>query len=225
MVRSLQGQAAETIPRFPGWEHERRIARQGYRRVAGLDEVGRGSLAGPVVVAAVILTSNARIEGLNDSKLLTAVRRGQMVREILRNAEAWGIGAAGAEEIDDINILRATYVAMERAISSLPVEPDHLLIDAIRLPGVRIAQTSLIKGDRISVSIAAASIVAKVVRDQLMSYYDRLYPGFGFAANKGYGTPDHLRAVAARGASRIHRRTFRSVERDPQLSFGETLGH
>ncbi|HZI93990.1 MAG TPA: ribonuclease HII [Patescibacteria group bacterium] len=213
------------MPSRPGWAHERRIERDGFRHVAGLDEVGRGSLAGPVVVAAVILRPGARLEGVNDSKLLSPGRREVMARLILRSAAAWGLGAADAGEIDELNILNATRLAMTRAVAALPGRPDHLLIDAVTLPGVGIAQTSLIKGDRISVTIAAASVVAKVMRDRLMGYYDRKYPGFGFAANKGYGTRQHLEAVTRQGACPIHRLTFRGVGQGSSIGLGERLGH
>jgi ribonuclease HII len=155
---------------------------------------------------------------VNDSKLVPAGRREELMREILRHAEAWGIGAADAGEIDRVNILNATRLAMRRAVEALPIEPDHLLVDAVRLPEVRIAQTPLIRGDRISISIAAASIAAKVVRDRVMEFYDRIYPGFGFAAHKGYGTAEHLRAVVERGACPIHRLTFRGVWQQGRLA-------
>ena len=175
-----------------------------------------------MVVAAVILRVGSRIQGVNDSKLLGAAQRERLLREILRRAEAWSIGAADAGEIDGINILNATRMAMKRAVMALPVEPDHLLIDAVALPEIQMPQTSLIKGDRISVSIAAASVVAKVVRDRVMEYYDRIYPAFGFAEHKGYGTPEHLRAVEEHGACPIHRRSFHGVVK-PTL--GDFLGH
>jgi len=184
--------------------------------VAGLDEAGRGSLAGPVVAAAVVLGRRFRADGINDSKLLTPRQRDALLRVILRGAEAWSIGSADAKEIDRNNILVATRMAMARALEALRIRPDHLLIDAVRLPAEGIGQTPLIKGDRISVSIAAASIVAKVIRDRIMEHYDRLYPGFGFGSNRGYGTPLHLRAVARKGACPVHRLTFRGVRPDEQ---------
>lgn len=205
----------------PSWAHERRVARLGYRCVAGLDEVGRGCLAGPVIVGAIVLRAGRGPAGINDSKLLTASRREALMRDILRSAEAWSIGTADAEEIDRINILNATRVAMGRAVEQLPVRPDHLLLDAVRLPDVPISQTPLIRGDRLSISIAAASIVAKVVRDRVMRYYDRMFPGFGFAAHKGYATAEHLKAVALRGPSPIHRRTFHGVWRQGSFAFVE----
>ena len=206
------------LPAPPGWTHERRIAREGFRCVAGMDEVGRGCLAGPVVAAVVILKTGIRLSGVHDSKLVPAGRREELMREILRRAEAWGFGAADANEIDRVNILNATRLAMKRAVEALPIEPDHLLVDAVRLPDVPIAQTPLIHGDRLSISIAAASIAAKVVRDRVMEFYDRVYPGFGFASHKGYGTAEHLRAVAERGACPIHRLTFRGVWQEGWLA-------
>lgn len=212
-------QPAPRLPSRPGWSHERRIARAGYGRIAGLDEVGRGCLAGPVVAAAVIMRPGRRLTGLNDSKLLSAAQREGLVREILRGAEAWSLGCTAAEEVDRVNVLNATCEAMRRAIEALPVRPDHLLIDALRLPAVPIPQTSLVKGDRISVSIAAASVLAKVMRDRVMSWYDRMYPGFEFADHKGYGTSRHVSLVAQLGVSPIHRRTFRGVWQQYELGF------
>jgi len=179
--------------------------------VAGLDEVGRGCLAGPVVVAAVVLETGRAAAGIDDSKRLSPARRERLLRAILRDAVAWGIGAAGAEEVDSINVLNATRLAMGRAVDALPFRPDHLLIDALELPDVPIPQTPLIGGDGISVSIAAASIVAEVVRARVMGWYDRIYPGYGFAAHKGYGTEAHFRAVRQLGVTAIHRRSFRGV--------------
>lgn len=213
------------LPARPSWLHERHRAAAGFTCVAGIDEVGRGSLAGPVVAAAVILEPGSRLQGVNDSKLLTAARREELLRQILRSARAWGLGAAGALEIDDVNILNATRLAMRRAVEALHVQPDHLLIDAVTLSDVSIAQTAIIKGDRISISIAAASIVAKVVRDRVMDHFDRIYPGFGFASHKGYGTSEHMRVVAERGPCPIHRLTFRGVRRDPGPIIGDPLGH
>lgn len=213
------------LPARPGWSHEREIASAGFTCVAGIDEVGRGSLAGPVVAAAVILRPGTRLSGVNDSKLLTPEQREALLRPILRSARAWGFGAAGADEIDGINILNATRLAMRRAVEALHVQPDHLLIDAVTLSGFPYSQTAIIKGDRISVSIAAASVLAKVVRDRAMVYFDRMYPGFGFASHKGYATSEHLRAVALKGPCPIHRLTFRGVLEEPARETGEFLGH
>ncbi len=142
-----------------------------------------------------------------------------MLRHILHCAEAWGIGIAGAAEIDEVNILNATRRAMQRAVEALPVRPDHLLLDAVRLPAVPLPQTAVIHGDRRSVSIAAASVLAKVARDRLMEHYDRIFPGFGFAAHKGYGTSMHLAALDSRGACTLHRLTFRGVGGQRAFSF------
>ncbi|MGH9867563.1 MAG: ribonuclease HII [Candidatus Polarisedimenticolia bacterium] len=198
-------------PAPPGWRYEREAREAGCALVAGMDEVGRGCLAGPVVAAAVILEPGRRFDGLHDSKLMTPSQRETLFRVILRKAEAWGIGAVDAVEIDHINILNATREAMQRAVADLPIRPDHLLIDALRLPAIPIAQTSVIHGDRLCVSIAAASVIAKVVRDRVMEHYDRMYPGFGFAAHKGYATAEHMAAVERQGPSPLHRRSFRGV--------------
>lgn len=203
----------------PGWTHERRVRCGGSSSIAGLDEVGRGCLAGPVIVAAVILNPSRTPRGIRDSKLLSAVQREKLLRAILRTAKAWSIGASDAPEIDAINILNATKKAMTRAIETLSIRPDHLLIDALTLPGVGIPQTPITGGDRVCMSIAAASIVAKVVRDRVMDHYDRLYPEFGFAAHKGYGTPEHLQAVERHGTCAIHRTSFKGVWREGVLPF------
>jgi len=176
-----------------------------------MDEVGRGSLAGPVLAAAVVLKSSDVPEGIRDSKMLSPTRRSNLFRAILRAAEMWSVGAASALEIDTVNILEATRRAMTRAVEGLPRPPDHLLIDALRLPDVPIDQTAVMYGDRICLSIAAASIVAKVTRDRIMEEYGRRFPAFGFSSNKGYGTRDHLEAVGRLGACPIHRRTFHGI--------------
>jgi ribonuclease HII len=204
---------------LPGWKYERNLLESGCARVAGMDEVGRGCLAGPVVVAAVILAPTRRLAGLNDSKLLTELQREALFRMILRTAAAWGIGTVEAEEIDRINILNATRQAMARAVEALPIAPDHLLIDALRVPEIPIPQTSIVHGDRLSASIAAASVLAKVVRDRVMARYDRIFPGFGFADHKGYGTAEHLAAVELHGPCALHRRSFRGVWVQKELQF------
>jgi ribonuclease HII len=173
-----------------------------------------------VVVAAVILEPGSRFEEVNDSKLMTSCARERVMKELLRRSVAWGIGAVDADEIDRINILRATRMAMKRAMEALPVKPDHLLIDALEIPEIPIPQTSLVGGDRRSVSVAAASVLAKVVRDRVMDYFDRRYPGYGFASHKGYGTAEHLAALASLGPCPIHRRTFKGVWYERMLPFG-----
>ena len=176
--------------------------------ICGIDEVGRGPLAGPVVAGAVILPKDEPILYLNDSKKLSEKKREQLYDEIMEKAVAVGIGMVSPARIDEINILQATYEAMREAISKLAVKPDLLLNDAVTIPEVEIRQIPIIKGDAKSVSIAAASIVAKVTRDRLMAEYAGVIPGYDFAKNKGYGTKAHIEALKSQGASPIHRRTF-----------------
>lgn len=185
--------------------------RRGYRLVAGLDEAGRGPLAGPVVAAAVILPRQCTLRGLNDSKRVPEHERERLYAEIVRQAIGVGIGLADVREIDALNILEATRLAMRRAIQALPRAPDFLLTDALDLPSIRLPQRSIVKGDTLSISIAAASIVAKVSRDRLMWDYHRRYPQYNFRSHKGYGTPEHLRLLAKHGPCEIHRQTFRPV--------------
>lgn len=176
--------------------------------ICGIDEVGRGPLAGPVVAGAVILPRDSKILHLNDSKQLTAKKRDELYDVIMREAVAVGIGYASPARIDEINILQATYEAMREAISKLSVKPDVLLNDAVKIPQVDIRQVPIIKGDAKSVSIAAASIIAKVTRDRLMEEYDKVLPGYGFASNKGYGSAEHIAALKEIGPSSIHRQSF-----------------
>lgn len=176
--------------------------------ICGIDEVGRGPLCGPVVAGAVILPKDCQILYLNDSKKLSEKKREALYDVIMEQAVAVGIGMAGPERIDEINILQATYEAMRQAISNLKVKPAVLLNDAVTIPGVNIFQVPIIKGDAKSVSIAAASIIAKVTRDRMMVEYDRIYPGYDFASNKGYGTKVHMEALKTLGPCEIHRRTF-----------------
>lgn len=182
----------------------------GYRLIAGIDEVGRGPLAGPVVAAAVILAPDTVILGLNDSKQLSAQNRENLVKEIEEKALAIGIGVIEPAEIDRINIYQASKQAMIVAVEKLSVTPDYLLIDAMNLT-LAIPQEKIIKGDARSVSIAAASIIAKVYRDDLMAEYDQQYPGYGFTNNAGYGTKEHLNALEKQGITPIHRRSFSPV--------------
>ncbi len=188
-------------------EYERRY-RDEYKYICGIDEVGRGPLAGPVVAGAVILPTDCDILYLNDSKQLSAAKREELCAEIKEKAVAWATAEVSWEIIDEINILNATYEAMRRAIQSLNVIPDYLLNDAVTIPGVDIGQCPIIKGDAKSVSIAAASIVAKVTRDAKMTEYDSIYPGYGFASNKGYGSSEHIKALKELGPCPIHRRSF-----------------
>ena len=176
--------------------------------VAGIDEAGRGPLAGPVVAAAVILPKDIFLPFLNDSKKVTEKRRDVLFDQIKQEAIAYGIGFASNALIDEINILQATYEAMREAISKLNKTPDILLVDAVHIPGISIKQVGIVKGDAKSVNIAAASILAKVTRDRLMLEYDKIYPEYGFASNKGYGTAKHIEALKAYGACDIHRRSF-----------------
>jgi ribonuclease HII len=187
---------------------ERDLRAGGYRLIAGMDEAGRGPLAGPVCAAAVAFDGDTVIEGINDSKQLTAAKREQLYEQILERAVATGVGLASAEEIDALNILNATRLACRRALRALAVLPDMLLLDALELDGVTIPQQSLIKGDARCFSIAAASIVAKVTRDRLMQRYDAEYPLYGFARHKGYPTRAHYDSIMRHGISTIHRKSF-----------------
>ncbi len=186
--------------------YERKYAE--YEAICGIDEVGRGPLAGPVTACAVILPKDCGLLYLNDSKQLTAAKREELYDQILREAVAVGIGTVGPEVIDEINILQATYQAMRIAVGSLSVVPDLLLNDAVTIPGLPMRQVPIIKGDAKSASIAAASIVAKVTRDRMMAEYDRIYPGYDFAGNKGYGSAAHIQAIRELGPCPIHRRSF-----------------
>ena len=176
--------------------------------ICGIDEAGRGPLAGPVVAGAVVLKKDAQILYLNDSKKLSEKRREELYLEIQEKAVSWAVGIAGPERIDEINILQATYEAMREAVSKLSVPPDILLNDAVTTPGLDIPQVSIIKGDAKSVSIAAASVMAKVTRDHMMARYGELYPQYGFAKHKGYGTAAHIAALKEFGPCPIHRRSF-----------------
>ena len=179
-----------------------------YGTVCGIDEAGRGPLCGPVVAAAVILPDEYNILYINDSKKLSETKREEVYKEIDKYAIAYGVGIVSPERIDEINILQATYEAMRTAIHKLSVTPDILLNDAVTIPMVDIKQVPIIKGDAKSQSIAAASIVAKVTRDHLMEEYDKLYPEYGFAKHKGYGTAAHIKAIKEYGPCPIHHRTF-----------------
>lgn len=176
--------------------------------ICGIDEAGRGPLAGPVVAGAVILPKNSRILYLNDSKKLSEKRREELFVRIQKEALAWSVGIAGPERIDEINILQATYEAMRKAIQGLPQKPDLLLNDAVTISDVEIVQIPIVKGDAKSLSIAAASILAKVTRDHMMMEYDKIYPEYGFGKHKGYGTAAHMEAIRRFGPCPIHRRTF-----------------
>lgn len=195
----------------PADEFEQEARRCGYRRIAGIDEAGRGPLAGPVVAAAVILPVHVRLVGVDDSKQLPEAERERLYPAILEKAVGVGIGVADAGEIDALNILEATRLAMRRAIENVAPSPDYLLTDAVILPEVRIPLRPIIKGDALSLSIAAASIIAKVTRDRLMAAYHERFPQYNFLSHKGYGTAEHLQMLAQFGPCSIHRRTFAPV--------------
>lgn len=186
--------------------YEREYA--GWGAVCGIDEAGRGPLAGPVVAGAVILPKDEKILYVNDSKKLSEKKREMLYDEIMSRALAVGVGVVGPERIDEINILQATYEAMRMAVAQLTVPPDILLNDAVTIPDLPIRQVPIVKGDAKSVSIAAASIIAKVTRDRLMREYDQIFPEYDFASNKGYGTRSHIEALKALGPAPVHRRTF-----------------
>lgn len=179
-----------------------------YLSICGIDEVGRGPLAGPVVAGAVILPKDCDILYLNDSKQLSEKKREELYEVILEKAVATGLGYVSPERIDEINILQATYEAMRQAVAALSPQPDLLLNDAVTIPGITIRQVPIIKGDAKSISIAAASILAKVTRDRLMVQYDSVFPEYGFASNKGYGAAAHIEALRKYGPTPIHRRSF-----------------
>lgn len=200
---------------IPTLEEEERLVLGGHTVIAGLDEAGRGCLAGPVVAAAAILPlaedCPRLFAGVRDSKQISEAQRERLYVVILERAVGVGVGIISAQVIDRTNILRATRLAMQQALAALPAQPTYLLVDAVKLPAVRVPQLALIKGDARCLSIAAASIVAKVTRDRLMVALDQQYPGYGFARHKGYGTTEHCRALAALGVSPVHRRTFAPV--------------
>ena len=209
--RELQKQVDEDLRLEKMLAYEKELYTQGIQLIAGVDEVGRGPLAGPVVAAAVILPENCKIPGLNDSKKIPKSKHKEIYEAVLQNAIAIGIGVKDNQVIDQVNIYEATKLAMMEAIGQLDPQPQHLLIDAMRLD-LPISQTSIIKGDANSLSIAAASIVAKVTRDQMMEEFDREYPGYDFAQNAGYGTTKHLAGLDQLGVTPIHRRSFEPVK-------------
>lgn len=186
--------------------YERKYAE--YELIAGMDEVGRGPLAGPVVTCAVILPKECKIMYINDSKQLSAKQRDELYEEILDKCIAYSIGCVDNNRIDEINILQATYEAMRMAVAKMEPQPQILLNDAVTVPGIEIRQVPIIKGDAKSASIAAASIVAKVTRDRMMEEYDKQYPGYAFASNKGYGSAEHLEGLRKLGPTPLHRKTF-----------------
>ena len=209
--RELQKQVDEDLRLEKMLTYEKELYAQGLQLIAGVDEVGRGPLAGPVVAAAVILPKNCKIHGLNDSKKIPKSKHQAIYQAVLDQAISVGIGVKDNHVIDQVNIYEATKLAMLEAIHELDPQPQHLLIDAMKLD-LPISQTSIIKGDANSLSIAAASIVAKVTRDQMMATYDQEYPGYDFAQNAGYGTTKHLEGLEKQGVSPIHRRSFEPIK-------------
>ena len=207
-MRELKGEKLEAeLKRIEALkQYEKEYEHLGY--ICGIDEVGRGPFAGPVVACAVILPKDCNILYINDSKKLSEKRREELYDIIIKEAVAYGIGIKDNNRIDEINILQATYEAMREAISNLKVKPDVLLNDAVTIPGVDIKQVPIIKGDAKSISIGAASIVAKVTRDRMMAEFDVKYPGYEFAKNKGYGTAAHIEGLKKYGPCEIHRRSF-----------------
>ena len=197
---------------MPDFAFETALHARGLKRIAGVDEAGRGPLAGPVAAAAVILPRGFSCPGLDDSKKLTAKRREALFEFITTHTEViWAVAMASPEEIDQINILRATHLAMRRAVDSLSPAPDHCLIDGLPVKGFHLPHDGIVKGDGLSLSIAAASIIAKVTRDRLMREIDVEFPQFGFARHQGYGTKEHLEALRIHGPCRHHRRSFQPV--------------
>ena len=209
--RAIQAELDEELRLEQMLRYEKELYQAGYLAIAGIDEVGRGPLAGPVVAAAVILPPGCKIKGLNDSKKIPKKKHQEIYKEVMDKALAVGIGLMDSEIIDQVNIYEATKLAMKEALSKLSLKPDYLLIDAMKLD-IDIPQESIIKGDANSLSIAAASVVAKVTRDKLMADYDKEYPGYDFAKNAGYGTKSHLQGLERNGVTPIHRKTFEPVK-------------
>lgn len=218
-IRHQKAREAEAARMDLMWAHERHYAAEGYRVIAGLDEAGRGPLAGPVVAGAVVLGADVELPGLNDSKQLAAADRERLYGLIIEQAVAYGIGVVDVDYIDTYNILEATKEAMRRALGQLIVTPDLLLNDAVTVSGITIQQVPIIKGDSQSHSIAAASVLAKVTRDRLMTEYAKMFPDYGFDRHMGYSTAEHLKALEHFGPCKIHRQTFSPVsELLPQIT-------
>jgi ribonuclease HII len=194
------------------WRFEDEALAEGHARVAGVDEVGRGALCGPVFAGAVVLGRGFDAAGLDDSKRLTRRQRETLADRIRSEAEAWALGTAEPREIDRLNILGATHLAMQRALSGLPARPDLALVDGLPAKGINVPQRAIVKGDALSVSIAAASIVAKVARDSVMREWDERCPGYGLSRNMGYGSEGHREALRRLGPSEIHRRSFQGTQ-------------
>lgn len=209
--KAIQSEIDENLRLEAMLSYEKEFYAQGISLIAGVDEVGRGPLAGPVVAAAVILPKNCKIKGLNDSKKIPKKKHEEIFQAVKDNALAIGIGIMDNQVIDQVNIYEATKLAMKEAISQLEPQPEHLLIDAMKL-NLPISQTSIIKGDANSLSIAAASIIAKVTRDKIMANYDEEFPGYDFAQNAGYGTAKHLEGIEKYGVTPIHRTSFEPIK-------------
>lgn len=209
--KAIQAEMDEELRLESMLSYEKELYAQGISFIAGVDEVGRGPLAGPVVAAAVILPKNCKIKGLNDSKKIPKKKHEDIFQAVKDNALAIGIGIMDNHVIDKVNIYEATKLAMKEAIYQLEPQPEHLLIDAMKLD-LPISQTSIIKGDANSLSIAAASIIAKVTRDKIMANYDEEFPGYDFAQNAGYGTAKHLEGIKQYGITSIHRRSFEPIK-------------
>lgn len=192
--------------------YEQQAYQYGYKYIAGIDEVGRGPLAGPVAAAAVILPEDFYLAGVNDSKKISEKKRLQLVEQIKEKAVSWAVAMVSPQYIDRENILNSTLEAMRMAVQELRPRPDFLLIDAVKIPDIDVKQYSIIKGDSLSISIACASIIAKVERDRVMQAYDLIYPGYGMAKHKGYGTRQHIEAIHKQGPCPIHRRTFEPIK-------------
>lgn len=205
-TKQIEAYEKECVRTKQLWKYEEDYAQ--YSHICGIDEVGRGPFAGPVVAAAVILPKNSNLLYINDSKKLSEKKREELFEEIQKEAVAIGIGCVGPQIIDQINILQATYEAMRQAVGNLCIEPDLLLNDAVVIPGLPMKQVPIIKGDAKSISIGAASIIAKVTRDRMMEQYEILFPEYGFSSNKGYGTKEHIEAIKENGMTPIHRRSF-----------------
>lgn len=203
----LEAQRIEELKKY-----EKMAFDEGYQYIAGVDEVGRGPLAGPVAAAAVILPREFCLAGVNDSKALSEKKRQSLVGKIKQEALAWSVAVISPGYIDQVNILNATREAMRMAIKALRPVPDFLLIDAVKIPDITINQLPIIKGDALSISIACASIIAKVERDEMMKVYDSLYPNYGFARHKGYATREHMLALQQYGPCPIHRRSFEPIK-------------
>ena len=209
--KAIQAEMDENLRLEAMLRYEKELYVQGINLIAGVDEVGRGPLAGPVVAAAVILPQNCKINGLNDSKKIPKKKHQEIHQAVKENALAIGIGIMDNHVIDQVNIYEATKLAMKEAISQLEPQPEHLLIDAMKLD-LPISQTSIIKGDANSLSIAAASIIAKVTRDKIMANYDQEFPGYDFSQNAGYGTTKHLEGIEKHGVTPIHRTSFEPIK-------------